>query len=185
MKDVLFEELSKDVIIKEIPSIDNSLFYMIKHNTVWDESLSSRKTASYGIPYIYSGVSYSYLPIPDYLVFLQKEIQEHIGFLPNNCLINYYPNGRSKMGFHSDQIDQLVDKSGVAIFSLGSKRIIRFKNKIDTSKAVDIELKPNTLFYMSQEIQKDWLHAILPDKDNSLNERISITFRLLKNQNSN
>ncbi|MFT5096791.1 MAG: alkylated DNA repair dioxygenase AlkB, partial [Psychrobacter okhotskensis] len=41
------------------------------------------------------------------------------GYLPNNCLVNYYLDGSSKMGFHSDDTSQLADGTGVAILSLG------------------------------------------------------------------
>ncbi|WDF78605.1 alpha-ketoglutarate-dependent dioxygenase AlkB [Mucilaginibacter sp. KACC 22773] len=173
------KELANEIMMVKIPSLDNQLFEMIKLNTVWDNSMVSRKTVSYGVPYNYSGQEYQFCAMPRYLHPLMDFVHDQIGFFPNNCLINYYVNGDSKMGFHSDQVDQLVHGTGIAIVSLGDPRIIRFRNKIDKGKEIDFTLDAGTLFYMSQEIQKHWLHAVLPDKNNSQSERISLTFRRL------
>ena len=172
-------ELEKDIILVNSVSIEKRLFEDIKLNTKWDESIRSRKTVSYGIPYNYSGITYSRSAIPNYLDELRNLVLHHVGFLPNNCLINYYLNGFSKMGFHSDQIDRLIDGTGIAIFSLGSSRIIRFRSKVNIERKIDIILNGGSLFYMSQNVQNNWMHAILPDKENIQSERISITFRML------
>jgi alkylated DNA repair dioxygenase AlkB len=81
------------------------------------------------------------------------------------------------MGYHSDQIDILAKDTGVVIFSFGASRILRFKNKIDNNLIYDFELKNNSYFYMSQEVQKYWLHPILPDTSSLNSVRYSITFR--------
>jgi len=67
----------------------------------------ARKTASYGKAYNYSQIEYPFQPLLHALEQLTDGIEQTIGFLPNNCLINYYPDGKSKMGFHSDQVDIL------------------------------------------------------------------------------
>jgi alkylated DNA repair dioxygenase AlkB len=172
-------ELSNEIVMVKIPSLDSRLFEMIKLNTDWDNSMVSRKTVSYGVPYNYSGQEYQFCAMPPYLYPLQDFISHKTGFFPNNCLINYYVNGDSKMGFHADQVDQLVHGAGIAIVSLGDPRIIRFRNKTDKDREIDFTLGAGTLFYMSQEVQKHWLHAVLPDKNNSQSERISLTFRKL------
>jgi hypothetical protein len=73
----------------------------------WDLRMSARKTACYGLSYDYSGVSYDNKPMHPLLVPLCNKLEEKLGFEPNSCLINYYVDGRSKMGFHSDEIDNL------------------------------------------------------------------------------
>jgi len=172
-------ELANEIMMVKTPSVDSQLFEMIKLTTVWDNSMVSRKTVSYGVPYNYSGQEYQFCAMPDYLHPLRDFVYNQIGFLPNNCLINYYVNGDSKMGFHADQVDQLVQDTGIAIISLGNSRVIRFRNKTDKGKEIDFTLDAGTLFYMSQEVQKHWLHAVLPDKTNLQSERISLTFRKL------
>ncbi|KAF2332395.1 alpha-ketoglutarate-dependent dioxygenase AlkB [Flavobacterium ginsenosidimutans] len=155
------------------------LFQKIKNDSDWNTEIKARKTVSYGVPYNYSNISYPFIEFPDYISETASLVEERLSFSINNCLINYYENGESKMGFHSDQVDILADNTGVAIVSLGNKRIIRFKSKLDPYSILDISLYPNSLFYMTQSVQEFWLHSILPETGNNAAERISITFRKL------
>lgn len=173
----LFKEIR---VFKNVLSESNILFDLIKENTNWDISIKSRKTGSYGKPYNYSNLNYDFFTFPPYINEMANLVNDKLGFIPNNCLINYYEDGDSKMGFHSDQIDLLKSNSGIAIFSIGNSRIMRFKNKLDKDIVHDIILEPNSLFYMSKNMQKDWLHSVLSDKKNINNSRISITFRQIK-----
>jgi alkylated DNA repair dioxygenase AlkB len=84
------------------------------------------------------------------------------------------------MGYHSDQIDILEKGTDIIIFSFGSPRILRFKNKTSKSLIYDIKLDNNSFFCMTQNVQLDWLHAVLPDNIDNKNERYSITFRKIK-----
>jgi hypothetical protein len=174
------KELLSEIKIEEniLPNHE-SLFQKIKSDSEWNNEIKSRKTISYGVPYNYSGISYPLIPFPDYIFEVASVVEEKLGFTINNCLINYYENGESKMGFHSDQIDILSDNTGIAIVSLGNKRTMRFKNKLDATVTHDIPLQPNSLFYMTQTVQEFWLHSILPEVTNDSAERISITFRKL------
>lgn len=155
----------------------DSMIDDLKTKIDWDNSIKSRRTASFGLPYNYSNINYDKKEIPTFLQELINVVHHYSGFFPNNCLINYYYDSLSKMGYHSDQIDILEKDTGIAIFSFGSTRILRFKNKFDDNLIFDFELKNNSYFYMSQEIQKYWLHSILKDNTNSVTERFSITFR--------
>lgn len=56
------------------------------------------------------------------------------------------------MGFHSDQIDILYKKTGIVIFSFGSSRILRFKNKNDFTVIYDIPLENILISTCSQEM---------------------------------
>ncbi|MEO6174691.1 MAG: alpha-ketoglutarate-dependent dioxygenase AlkB [Flavobacterium circumlabens] len=174
------KELLSEIKIEEniLPNHE-SLFQKIKNDSEWNNEIKSRKTISYGVPYNYSDISYPFIPFPDYIFEVASVVEEKLGFTINNCLINYYENGESKMGFHSDQIDILCDNTGIAIVSLGNKRTMRFKNKLDATVTHDIPLHPNSLFYMTQTVQEFWLHSILPEVTNDSAERISITFRKL------
>ncbi len=168
------------VIVKSLDYDFSNLFTFLKSEIIWDNSISSRKTASFGVPYNYSNINYNQVEFPEYINDLAKKIDSIVGYSQNNCLINYYFDNDSKMGYHSDQIDILDEDTGIVIISLGSIRKIRFKNKIDSSKVIDLDVDPNSFFYMTQEVQKKWLHSILPEKSNNLSERISITFRKIK-----
>lgn len=160
--------------------IDDSLilFDELKTEIKWDERMKARLTASFGVVYNYSNISYPFqlmLPVIDDLC---NRIYEKLIFLPNNCLINYYPNGKSKMGFHSDQFDILVKDTGIVIISLGEKRSLVFRSIENPLKTFEFQLLSGSLIYMSQETQRIWQHSI--PKSNTENGRMSLTFRKIK-----
>jgi len=163
------------IILNDFNIGGTSLFLKIKKEINWDSSIKSRKTSSFGVPYDYSSINYDFNDFPIFLLEILDKVEMTIGYRPNNCLINYYFDSQSKMGYHSDQINILEPNTGIVILSLGDSRIIRFKNKLDNS-LFDIKLNSDTLLYMTQETQKKWLHSILPSNDTE-SERISITFR--------
>jgi len=160
-------------LIPNFNSVD--LFDFIVNNCDFDRSMKARWTTSFGKSYDYNGISYPSIPFPDNFTILLDSINDTIGFRPNNCLINLYHDGRSSMGYHSDNIDILTPGTGVVIVSLGSDRILRFKNKLDGSIIVDYTLSNGSLFYMDDLVQRDWLHSI--PKSDTINPRISLTFR--------
>ncbi|WP_448697460.1 alpha-ketoglutarate-dependent dioxygenase AlkB family protein [Mucilaginibacter sp. AW1-3] len=153
-------------------------FDYLKLSVNWDERMTVRKTASYGTAYNYSQISYPDQPMPPLLDQLCTEVCKRIGFRPNNCLINYYPDGSSKMGFHSDQTDILNHNTGVIIISLGATRTLRFRNIGDKTDVRDFDLLSGSLFYMSQDVQHHWEHAI--PKSDTRKARISLTLRSIK-----
>lgn len=155
-------------------SDDSSLFDSII-GIDFDRSMRARWTASFGKPYEYNGMTYPAVPFPDYMLPLLDAVAAAVGFMPNNCLINLYHDGRSSMGYHSDNTDILSPGTGVAIVSLGSDRILRFKNKTDSSIVFDYPLSDGSLFYMDDAVQSAWLHSI-PKSDTTM-PRISLTFR--------
>ena len=155
----------------------DDLFAFLKTQVIWDERMFARKTASFGKAYNYSQISY---PDQEFLTELKpllNKIEETIGFMPNNCLVNYYLDGQAKMGYHSDQTDILEEGTGVVIISLGITRIIRYRNIVDKAIKNDITLTPGSLLYMTSEMQKEWQHAI--PKANTTEGRMSLTFRKL------
>jgi alkylated DNA repair dioxygenase AlkB len=154
-----------------------ALYEELVRGVDWDTRMAARKTASFGKAYNYSQIAYPDQPFPDNLERLRRQLIPALGFEPNNCLINYYLDGTSKMGFHADQTDILHPETGVAIVSLGATRILRFKRITDADTVMDYHLASGSLFYMGQRVQEDWLHAI-PKSDSDLG-RISLTFRRL------
>ena len=156
--------------------IDNDMFLFntLIDTTDWDRRMSSRMTTSFGVSYNYSDMAYPDVLIPSYLDDLISRITDTVGFTPNNCLVNYYLDGRSRMGYHSDRTDILLPGTGVVIVSLGSTRILRFRNISDRS-IVDFTLRSGSLFYMTAGVQDLWVHSI--PSDDTDNGRISLTFR--------
>jgi len=156
----------------------NDLFDLLKSEVVWDESMKARKTASFGKAYNYSQIEYPYQAFLPELVTMISKLKPIIGFEPNNCLLNYYLDGKSKMGYHSDQTDILEPETGIAIVSIGESRILKFRNIEKPDIFLSYELKPGSLVYMTQAIQEEWQHSI--PMSNTENGRISLTFRNIK-----
>lgn len=161
--------------ISNFISYSDQIFTYLAAHADWDTSMALRKTASYGVAYNYSQISYPYKPMLPLLADICKQLQPHIGFIPNNCLLNYYADGRSKMGFHADNTDVLEAGTGVAIVSIGDNRVLRFRETHNKTNLIDYSLSPGSLLYMAQSVQANWQHAIpIADTDRA---RISLTFR--------
>jgi len=141
----------------------------------WDERMKARKTASFGVAYNYSQMSYPELPMPAALAQVGDAIHAALGFAPNNCLLNYYPDGEASMGFHSDLATELTLDTGVAIVSLGGERSIVYRHKRDKSVQFGYPLLAGSLLFMSNAVQEEWLHAI--PRQAGAAPRISLTFR--------
>lgn len=156
----------------------NALFTYLVQLAAWDNNMAARRTASYGVAYNYSQMTYPYQPFLPELEAITVAIENTLGFKPNNCLINNYLVGKSKMGYHSDQTDILVGNTGIVIISLGEMRTLRFGNIRDKTITEDYTLPAGSLVYMTQALQQDWQHAIPPsDTDEG---RISLTLREIK-----
>ena len=164
--------------IKDFLNNPTELFDKLKNNVKWDERMSARKTASYGKAYNYSQISYPFQEFTPDLKIIIESINNILNFRPNNCLINYYLDGKSKMGFHSDQTDILFENTGVGIVSIGETRILRFRNIEHRELIQDFELPSGSFIYMTNEVQNNWQHAI--PKSDTENGRISLTFRKMK-----
>ncbi|MDF1695400.1 MAG: alpha-ketoglutarate-dependent dioxygenase AlkB [Saprospiraceae bacterium] len=154
------------------------LFDRLKNTVNWDTRMASRKTASYGKAYDYSQISYPFKEFNEDLAQLVEAIGKTLDFTPNNCLINYYLDGKSKMGYHSDQTDILFEGTGVAIISIGETRTLRFRNILDKEIKVDYPLPSGSLIYMTNAVQEKWQHAI--PRSVTENGRMSLTFRKMK-----
>jgi alkylated DNA repair dioxygenase AlkB len=152
-----------------------TLLARLRDSVEWDTRMRARRTASFGVSYDYSQISYPETPMLPELALICHGIERRLKFYPNNCLINYYLDGASAMGFHSDSSEELAPGTGVAIVSLGAERPIVYRNKADRSIEHAYPLAAGTLLYMSQEMQAEWLHAI--PKAEGCGERISLTFR--------
>lgn len=153
------------------------LFVLMRDTVEWDERMRVRKTANFGVPYNYGTMRYEHSPaFPTELESLCDNIERVLSYRPNNCLLNYYEDGKSSIGFHSDSAQNLEPGTGVAIVSLGCPRIMHFSEKANRSNEHRLELFPGSLLYMSLEMQQSWLHSI-PSSAVPCTSRISLTFR--------
>ena len=144
----------------------------------WDERIQARKTASFGVPYDYAGLTYGAQPFPPALESVRAQVAQRIGEEVNNCLLNYYPDGRSRMGFHSDSEAGIVPGTGVAIVSLGIQRPLRFRVTARPDERIDYPLAPGSLLFMAPRVQTEWQHAL--PRSSRREPRISLTFRTIE-----
>ena len=79
------------------------------------------------------------------------------------------------MGFHSDTTSNLEEGTGIVIVSLGAEREITFRSKENYDVRHHYLLPNGSLFYMTQETQDYWTHAVKKAKTDD--PRISLTFR--------
>lgn len=156
----------------------DALFDRLTREIVWDERMRARKTASFGAPYNYSQITYPSAPMPPRIAELLPMLEREIGFEPNNCLVNFYADGASAMGFHFDALEPLEWGTGVAIVSLGNARTLMFRRRDDKTIEHAFVLNSGSLLYMAPEIQNEWLHGV--PKQPEARGRLSLTFRRLK-----
>lgn len=154
-----------------------SLFDRLSKDIIWDGRMRARKTASFGAPYNYSGMTYPAAKMHDALAEVRDAVGERLPFEPDNCLVNYYENGRSTMGFHYDEVDDLAPGTGVAIVSLGATRTLRFRKMHDREVEFARPLVSGSLLYMPPEVHTGWKHGI--PRETGAGPRISLTYRQL------
>lgn len=154
-----------------------TLYQQLMTQVEWDNRLASRKTASFGKAYNYAPMEYEEQDFLPCLQELLAPLDAILGFLPNNCLLNWYPDGQSKMGFHADQTTLMVAGTGVAIISLGATRALHFRQMEDYSQRYQVQLPAGSLLYMSNALQKTWQHAL--PKSATIEPRLSLSFRKL------
>lgn len=153
------------------------LFAQLLAEVTWDESMRARKTASFGLPYDYSQMSYAASDMPPCLDEVIGCLKARLSITFNNCLLNYYETGQNTMGFHADETNGLQPGTGVAIVSLGSERTITFRST-DQTCLVDYQLLPGSMLYMDDNVQQNWTHAIRKQKE--AGPRISLTWRAIR-----
>ena len=157
----------------------HALYGHLAGSVVWDTRIRARKSMSFGLPYNYSGIEWPEAPFPDAVVPLRNRVATEVGFEPNNCLANFYPDGTSSMGFHSDSTAELEPGTGIAVVSLGADRTITFR-RIDTKTVSEsYRLTSGSLLWMCPDMQAEWRHAILTDA-HAAGGRISLTFRRMR-----
>ena len=95
------------IFIQDFISNSRRLFDKLGSSTSWNENMKARRTACFGEPYDYSEQVCDFQPMSKDMENICNLIQTAIGFKPNNCLLNYYKDGNSRMGFHGDTIKML------------------------------------------------------------------------------
>lgn len=165
----------------------NHYFDYLYKNVKWADELKtvdgSTKKIKRKMAYFYDRkVDYKYanfiLPGEVWINELEeiKELIEYLSFGKyNSVLLNLYEDGKDEIKWHSDKEPQLGENPVIAMLNLGATRTFHMINK-ETGEKQAWPLSNGDLFIMGADCQKNWLHAILPEKDVT-GPRISLTFR--------
>ena len=156
----------------------------ILHSITFDNSFhhSSRKTAYYGdYDYAYSTTLHVKKSIME-PSFLHSCIHTINQVFPtaevNSVLINYYPNGKSVIPFHSDNEHSICQNSFIFTYSIGQTRTMLFRDHTTKNLLCKTRLSHNSLIIFSKLSQSHFEHSIAAD--NTVDPRLSLTFRKLK-----
>ncbi|GAA4136536.1 alpha-ketoglutarate-dependent dioxygenase AlkB family protein [Actinomadura keratinilytica] len=156
-----------------LPDADDVLASLLTE-VAWDDRMRARRTASFGVPYDYSGQHYEPAEMPPRIAAVAARAAEHAGHPFNNCLANRYDTGDNTMGFHRDSYDGLVPDSAIAIVSLGATRTLVFRT-LDRTHRIELALEHGSLLLMTRATQRHWAHGVPRTASTGL--RISLTFR--------
>jgi alkylated DNA repair dioxygenase AlkB len=171
-------ELSVTLDVRYVPgailAADAALAYLTTE-VEWLDHMRARRTASFGLPYDYSGQRYPACELPPLIAAIAERAAALAGHAFNNCLCNRYETGANTMGFHADSYEGLVPSSTIAIASFGAARRLVFRG---IAKQTELLLEHGSLLLMTEATQSAWRHALPRDPKAGL--RISATLRLIR-----
>lgn len=113
-------------------------------------------------------------PWTDTLKIIKDRIESHENQKFQVCVLIYYPDGNSGVGFHSDY-QAFGDTSIIPSISLGEEREFIFREKESGNKLVTT-LENGSLITMGKYCQERYEHS-LPINPEYKNQRINLTFR--------
>lgn len=129
------------------------------------------------IDFKYSGQTMPKKDMPLFLKDVMNHINEQCKLKLNSCLINYYPDGTSNIGHHSDGKGyKMGSNNAVVTISLGGSRTFQFKSK-SSDFSIDTILDNGDMVMMYGSCQQLYTHSILKEKTDI--PRVSLTFREL------
>jgi alkylated DNA repair dioxygenase AlkB len=135
-----------------------------------------------GIKYTLFGKPYARKDYTETVQRIRKEIEQKLQFKEdyfNTCTLNYYDNGASGFGDHTDKMPDLERPMIVATLTLGNSNRIMTLTNIYTRRQYGIRLPHNSLLLMGPQMQDMYLHGI-PKEKGLLESRLSLSFRRQK-----
>jgi alkylated DNA repair dioxygenase AlkB len=95
-------------------------------------------------------------------------------------LLNRYRSGNDSISWHTDAEKELGINPVIASVNFGATRKFQLRH-INTKEKLEIELTHGSLLIMQGELQHFWQHQV-PKTSKVVNERINLTFRVIKLQ---
>jgi alkylated DNA repair dioxygenase AlkB len=140
-----------------------------------------RLTAWYGDsdkPYSFSGITLSPHSWSKELIEIKNLIEPKSKVSFNSVLLNRYRDGNDSISWHTDAEKELGKNPVIASVNFGAERKFQLKH-IETDERIEIVLKHGSLLIMQGELQHFWKHQV-PKTKAKVNERINLTFRVIK-----
>lgn len=162
----------------------------LKENIEWkQESMNMygkqvdfpRLTAWYGDndkPYSFSGITLQPKLWSKELVEIKEKIKPISKVQFNSVLLNRYRSGNDSISWHTDAEKELGQNPVIASVNFGVTRKFQLRH-IETKEKIEIELTHGSLLIMQGELQHFWQHQV-PKTSKVVNERINLTFRVIK-----
>lgn len=139
-----------------------------KRKTAW---LSHNKALTFE----YSGKVMSPKPIPTFIEIIRLKLQEDFGISFDGILVNFYPDGNTSMGYHSDPIEDKWSTDFI-ILSLGATREFVFRDSSDKEKKYNFQIHDGDMIYMYDNCQEKYEHCVKKCKTD-ITPRISLVFK--------
>ena len=162
--------LDPEILVRDV--IDNVNFEQFFTHT---NKPVPRLIQHFGKEYNYYNIHHPEKDIPPFLEYLKNEIEYVTQHDFNSVLINFYPNEKSNISWHSDNEQCLGYNPFIASYTLGQTRNFLLRHK-KTLKEYVIELKHNDLLLMGHLSQIHYEHS-LPKHLTKCSPRINITLR--------
>ncbi|NJM77172.1 MAG: alpha-ketoglutarate-dependent dioxygenase AlkB [Acaryochloridaceae cyanobacterium RU_4_10] len=136
-----------------------------------------RQSAWYGTAdYRYSGQVKTAQPWLPVLLDIKTQVEDLTKDSYQGVLLNYYPDGLAKMGWHADDERDLVPNAAIASVSFGATR--RFDLRHRDGEKLSIDLEDGSVLIMAGELQQYWKHQV-PVQRRIKEPRINLTFRVM------
>ena len=159
-------KLNSDII--EIGRGNKKVKLQERRKTAW---LSNNEKLTFE----YSGKVMIPEKIPDYFNGLIEKIKEDFGLEFDGILINYYPDGSTNMGYHSDPIDEKWSNDFI-VFSIGAHREFIFRENENRDNKIKFDFNDGDIIYMYDNCQEKYEHSVKKSKEID-KDRISIVFK--------
>lgn len=140
-----------------------------------------RLTAWYGDnykPYSFSGITLQPKIWTKELLGIKAKIEPLANVQFNSVLLNRYRSGNDSISWHTDAEKELGQNPVIASVNFGATRKFQLRH-IRTKEKIEIELTHGSLLVMQGELQHFWQHQV-PKTSKIVNERINLTFRVIK-----
>jgi alkylated DNA repair dioxygenase AlkB len=110
---------------------------------------------------------------------VRGRVEKRTGRHYSYCLVNYYPTGKTGLGFHADDETDLDPDAPIVSVSFGATRDMIFKHTRKELKDIKVALPSGSMVEMHPPLQSKWKHGIPPRKRVSTG-RFNLTFRVLR-----